>query len=52
MTGESMTLSEIEYAIDEQAKEASLDLGMPRDDLAGLASQMHFAIFPISHFCG
>ena len=38
-----MTLSEIEYAIDEQAKEASLDLGMPRDDLAGLPSQKHFA---------
>ena len=32
-----MTRTEIEYAIDEQAKESSLDLGMVRDDLAARA---------------
>ena len=38
-----MTRAEIEYAIDEQAKESSLDLGMVRDDLAALPSQKRFA---------
>ena len=38
-----MTRREIEYAIDEQAKESSLDLGMARDDLVSLPSQKRFA---------
>ena len=38
-----MTRREIEYAIDEQAKESSLDLGMVRDDLGLLPSQKRFA---------
>lgn len=38
-----MTRTEIEYAIDEQAKESLLELGMPRDDLNALPFQKHFA---------
>ncbi|MBO5647552.1 MAG: ATP-binding protein, partial [Kiritimatiellae bacterium] len=38
-----MTRTEIEYAIDEQAKESLLELGMPRDDLKALPFQKHFA---------
>ena len=38
-----MTKAEIEYAIDEQAKENARDMGMPRDALGSLPSQRHFA---------
>ncbi len=38
-----MTKSEIEYAIDDQARESALDLGMTRDALTTLPSQRRFA---------